>query len=1050
MTKAFSMSKAASGMEDPSAEVPLLPRRADWGTLLSLHAQARPDHPAVVAADLSLSYAELDLRTAELARRLRERAAGAGQVVAVRTADRLSGLVATLSVLRAGATYLALDPAAPAERHRFMLEDSGAALLLSGPDVNLDEDPLPIPTMRIADDAPDRRPETGDADVPAEPGHIAYVVYTSGTTGRPKGVSVPFDALADHLAGVSARFGLRADDRVLQFAPPHVDVAIEQTLAPLTCGATVVLALDRSPSIGALLDLLHRERVTVANLPAGYWNELAVGLDRLPLPEGHSLRLMISGSERMSSQAAREWLRHAPDVRLLNAYGPTECVITATVHEVTEADVETDGSTDGSEVPIGTACGGRVLHVLDPTLTPCPPGVAGELYVGGRPLAREYSGRPGATAQRFVPDPYGAAPGARMYRTGDLVRLRADGLLEFLGRADDQVKIRGYRVEPAETERVLEQHPAVRRCAVVGQRDENGRTRLVGYAVAETEADKLTAFLADRLPDYLLPTHLVLMDRLPLTASGKLDRAALPPVSRRHETAPPSTETELLLSGLWQEVLGIDRVGRHDDFFALGGDSLAALRITARLLGHFGKDLSPQAVFDTPVLSDLAARLDADRDGGRKRKPDPSPQAPVVTAQPDDGVERPLSLGQHALWLSEQWNPGAPLYNVPWVFRLRGAVDVPLLERALNALVARHEALRTVFPARLGEPSQTVLPAAPVRLEVGESLQEALAQEARRPFDLERGPLFRARLLREDDENRALLIVLHHIVWDEWSLRIFETELAELYAAASAGREPRLADLPLRPSDHAIRQRELVRGDAMADGLDYWRRRLEGAPRELALPVDRSPEARTPSGAAVRFELGGDLAARVRALAKAEGATPFMVLLAAFYLTLRDRTGQDDLVVVTPVADRDRAEWEGLIGYFVNLVPLRLKVRPEWSFRELLRRVRDDVLADLGHQDVPFQLLLERLLRDHSGHRPAFTQVAFEMHRHDSRPVRLGEATGTRELVPTGTSKFDLTWQITDDGERVFGVVEYSTDLFDAATVERLADDWQRVLRTSV
>ncbi|WP_184724863.1 non-ribosomal peptide synthetase [Streptosporangium saharense] len=988
-------------------------RKAEWESLLAVRAKEHPDRPAVVGPRLTLSYEALDRRTAVLAGSLRGHRVGPGQVVAVRAQDPVNGLVALLAVLRVGATHLALDPTAPEDRDRFILRDSATRLVLS------DE---------TDDDTWNLQPEGTEH----EGAHAAYLVYTSGTTGRPKGVSVSYGALGEHLAGITERFGLREDDRVLRFAPPYVDVAVEQALAPLTVGATVVFGAERAPAIGDLLDLLRRERVTVANLPAGYWNELALGLDRTRLPEGHSLRLMISGSERMSPRAARAWLRHAPGVRLLNAYGPTECVVTATVHEVTE--VVTD------EIPIGTACGDRTLHVLDPESVPCPPGVAGELHIGGSPLALGYPGRPGLTAQRFVPDPYGA-PGARMYRTGDLVRLDADGNLVFLGRTDDQVKIRGHRVEPAETQRVLEGHPAVRRCAVIGQHDEDGRTRLVGYVVTETpNTGELTAFLAERLPAYLLPAHLVPLDRLPLTEGGKLDRDALPPIPRgpAHSAGePPRTETERLLADLWREVLGVETIGRGDDFFALGGDSLAALRITARLFGHFGKGLSPQAVFDTPVLSDLATRLDAERA--------PQQPSPERTPYEENEKDRPLSLGQHALWLAEQWNPGAPLYNVPWLFRLRGPVDVPALEHSLTALVERHEALRTVFPATLGEPEQVVLSPFPVLLGVEDHSEEVVAREARRPFDLEHGPLFRTLLLRDGEDGWALLVVLHHIVWDEWSLGVFETELAELYAAHLADRSPQLADLPTRPRDHAVRQRRL----ALDEGLAYWERRLDGAPRELALPADRAAGERTPSGAAVRFDLGADLAERVRDLARAEGATPFMVLLAAFCLMLRGRTGQEDLVVATPVADREHDE-EGLIGYFVNLVPLRVRARTDVGFRELLGRVREDVLADLGHQDVPFQLLLDRVARDHSGERAAFAQVAFEMHRHNARPVRLGEADGTRELVPTGTSKFDLTWQITDDGERIFGVVEYSTDLFDAATVEGLTTGWRDALREAV
>ncbi|MFI9561751.1 amino acid adenylation domain-containing protein, partial [Nonomuraea endophytica] len=992
------MAEAYSAFRVTAAE-----ERSDLGNILRLHAWADPLRPAIISAEETLSYGELERRTAALAWRLRAHPAGPEQVVAVHAEDRLTGLIAMVSVLRAGAVYLALEPGAPAVRHGLVLEDSGAVLVLG------DERFGELPTMRITGAGDDH----GTLSAPGS-AHTAYLVYTSGTTGRPKPVAVPYGALNEHLSGLRAAFGLGPDDRVLHFAPPHVDVAIEQALAPLSAGATLVLAPVVSgasfPSIPDLVDLLHRERVTVANLPAGYLSELAATLPRHPLPAGHSLRLMISGSDRLPPEAARAWLRHAPGVRLVNAYGPTESVITAATHEVTEAP---------GDIPIGAACGDRVLHVLDSALSPCPAGEQGELYISG-PLAHGYLGRPVLTARHFVPDPHGP-PGARLYRTGDLVRRGEGGLMEFVGRIDDQLKIRGFRVEPAETRKVLETHPDVRQCAVLGRRNGAGDTHLIGYVVTEADTGELMRFLAERLPPPLVPAQLIRMDRLPLTADGTLDRDALPRAEQNpSRPEPPRTATEELLAGLWLETLGRDRVGRQDNFFALGGDSLTALRITARLLQHFGKDLTPQAVFETPVLADLAARLDAGQNA-QPRKATPH----------KGGAEGLLTLGQQALWLSEQWNPEAAIYNVPWLFRLSGPVDPALLRRALNRLIERHEALRTVFPSRLGEPRQVVLASVSVPVEEGDHLDETIRDDVRRPFDLEHGPLIRARLLRAADGGQALLIVVHHIVWDEWSLGLFETELGELYQALAEDREPRLAALTARPIDYAAGKREADH----EQGLAYWRDRLADLPAAAG-------EDRSPAGAVVRFELPPQLVARLRALARDAEATPFMVLLAAFAQMMRRRTGQDDLLVATPTAERDQAEREGLIGYFVNLVPLRIKVSTD--FRELLSRVREDVLADLTHRDVPFPLIAEHVLRS-SG-----VPLAFEMHRHNPRPFRLGEAEGSRELLPTGATKFDMIWQITDDGERLFGVVEFSTDLYDPAEVETMVADWESGLTGAV
>ncbi|UOZ05562.1 non-ribosomal peptide synthetase [Amycolatopsis sp. WQ 127309] len=992
-------------------------------TLLS----KQPSHStAVVAGDRILTYGELDDRCELLARELDRRHVDAGEAIVVSCDERENALITLITCLKKGLNHVPLDPMAPAGVNAEICRDIGARLIVRDDEhgaLKLDELPEPAPP-------PHNSPGTGD---------IAYTVHTSGTTGTPKGVRISRTALAAHLSSIRERFGVVPGDRVLWFAAPHVDVSIEQALLPLSVGAAVVLRDATPPGFADLAAQLARHQVTVANLPAGYWNAFALALRPGDVAACSGLRVMISGSERMSPRSVRVWQEKLPHVPLLNAYGPTECTITTTTYRVPDAFPE-----DATEVPIGSACGERSLHVVDEHLRRVPDGEPGELCVGGPLLADGYHGAPEATGTAFVPDPFSGTGHARMYRTGDLVRRSPAGDLVFLGRIDDQLKIRGFRVEPARTAHVLERHPAVRSCAVLGRATPGGGVALVAHVVApECDAAELLAYAQKKLPPPQVP-RIHLLDALPLTADGKLDRSALPPLVHEPSPATPGelTATEAQLAAVWREVLDVEHVGPGDNFFTLGGDSLGALTTIARLTEKYGADVPAQAVFSAATLADLAAELD---------QVSPPAAGPVPEARTPDRKHL-LSSGQESLWFLDRWAPDSPVYNVPWCFHLRGPVDPAVLEESLNAVVRRHAPLRTVFPDSWGEPRRSELPELRVALDQhdlreapGDAAAGIIRSAARAPFDLARGPLVRTALLRRGDEESDLLVVVHHIVWDELSLAVFEAELAEFYAAGTGGRTPEPPPLSRRYQDFIELRADKAETAAFHDDVAYWRRRLTGpAPAPDLGPDLRHPADQSYRGDTVAFVVDAGTTRRVRALARAEGVTTFLVLATACAVVLGERARREDLVIGTPVTGRP-AGFDGLIGYFVNLIALRFDLSGNPGFRTLLQRVRATVLPDFGHQDVPFDVV-ERAVQNHEGNREPLVRIAFEMHTHEHRDIRLGPVTGTRELVPTGTAKFDLGWQVTDHGDELDGVVEFSSDLFDRDAARAVVDDWTSLL----
>jgi amino acid adenylation domain-containing protein/non-ribosomal peptide synthase protein (TIGR01720 family) len=938
-----------------------------------------PDATAVVCGTTSLTFAELDERSNRLAHRLAGQGAGPETVVALRLPRSADVIVAILGVLKAGAAYLPIDPGLPADRIEFLLADARPVLVL--------------------DELGDLSAYPGtDPGVDTRPGHAAYVIYTSGSTGTPKGVVVDHANLAalhhDHRLDLTDP--LPVPQRFALTAAFSFDTAIEGLLFLAAGHELHVIDEDMRLDPPALLDHFRRAGITATDLTPTYATQLmAAGL------ADTGLGLVLIGGE-----AATDTLWHAlaeSDMTAINYYGPTETTVDATVAEVA-----------GERPLIGRPLRTVRAYVLDGELRPVPIGVPGELYLAGPQVARGYLNRPGLSASRFMADPFGL-PGTRMYRTGDRVRWtvkregEVGGVLDYLGRTDDQVKIRGFRVEPGEVAAALRRLPGVRDAAVVAL---DGR--LVAYVVGD--ADDPRAALASTLPDYLVPAAFVTLDELPMTSSGKVDRRALPaPDITSDDFVAPRTETERVVAAAWADVLGVERVGARDNFFALGGDSILSIRVVARLRAAFGAHVSPRALFEHPTVAALAAAIPGDA----------ADVIPAVTGP------APMSFAQQRLWFLDQFEEHGTEYVTPTTLRLTGDLDVPALTDAITGLIARHESLRTTFDVVDDTGVQIVHDPVPANLVLVDltgdpaRLDDVLAAECARPFDLRRGPLLRTTLIRLGATEHVLVLALHHIVTDGWSTAVLTEDLAALYQ----GREP--APLPLRYRDFAAWQRERTSGS-----LDHWRETLAGV-EPLEMPTDwPRPAVRTTNGAVHRFSLP---ATDLVELGRGRDSTLFMTLLAACQVLLSRYSGQRDIAVGTVTAGRDRAELERLVGFFVNTLVLRTSVVDSESFAELLGRVRGTVLAAFAHQDVPFERVVDALApaRDPSRN-PLFDVMVLLQNTPDEVPDLPGLTVSEVE-APVVTSTHDLTFEFQQSGDELLAGIEYNPDLFDATTIARLA-----------
>jgi amino acid adenylation domain-containing protein len=1015
--------------------------------LFEEQARATPAAAAVVLGGETLAYAELNARANRLAHHLRGLGVGAETRVGLCMERGMEMMVSILAILKAGGAYVPLDLSYPAERLAWMLADAGVAVLLTDGSSPCAHAAADARIVRLgAERAEIDACPADDVAGSAAPNGLAYVMYTSGSTGTPRGVAVEHRNVVRLVRGAGyADFG--ADEVILQAAPVSFDASTLEIWGALLNGGRVVLMPGRTPSVEELGRTIVGHGVTTLWLTAGLFQVMVE--ERLDDLRG--VRQLLAGGDVLPVEAVRRVRDRFPSLRLINGYGPTENTTFTCCHTVGE-------TWSGGPVPIGGPISNTRVYVLDAAMRPVPIGVPGELYTGGDGVSRGYLGRPALTAEKFVPDPFSAARGARMYRTGDRVRWLADGTVEYLGRLDRQVKIRGFRIEPGEVASVLHRHPAVTDCAVIVREDAPGEKRLVAYVVGDADAEALREHLRRSLPEYMVPAAFVALDALPLTPNGKVDRRALPaPELASDEDAyvAPRTPVEQTLAAIWAEVLRVERVGAADDFFGLGGHSLMAMRIVSRIREVLGVELPVRDLFEGPTVARLAERVEAL--GGAATQ--------AAAAQPVRAAREtalPLSFAQERLWFLDRMQPDSAFYNIPAALRLSGALDADALGRALGEIVRRHEALRTTFPEADGRPVQVVHPFAGFRMPVeelsapGPEAREAhvrhrAAEDAARPFDLAAGPLFRATLLRLADDDHVLLLCMHHVVSDGWSMGVFFRELSALYQAFRDGRPSPLPEPRTQYADYAVRQRtagEVARLDAQ---LAYWKAQLAGAPALLELPADHPrPGVQTFRGTHEPVYFSPALTERLEALGRGEGATLYMVLLAAFQVLLARHAGRDDVVVGSPVAGRTRPEVEELIGFFVNTLVLRTDLSGDPSFRDVLRRVRAVTLGAYEHQEVPFERLVEELHPERSLSHSPLVQVSFTLRNTGDAEGALGDVQARRVAAELDVTKFDLTLGLAPDGRGLRGGMEYSTDLFERGTIRRMLEQLERVLEQAV
>ncbi|MFD8221340.1 amino acid adenylation domain-containing protein [Streptomyces sp. NPDC059697] len=1016
----------------------------DFGDEICLHdlvldqAARTPDATALRHGTTALTYAELEERTVRLADRLRGAGVGRGDRVAVfldRGPELVTGL---LAVLRTGAAYVPLDPSYPHARLAAIVADSGASVVLTAQALRT-KLPGAEATVLLVDATADDGVVAQSADgAPAPtPGDAAYVLFTSGSTGRPKGVAIAHRNAVNMVRWALEEFRREDLSGVLGATSVCFDLSVFELFVPLACGGTVILA-DNALS---LLDHPARDLVTLVNTVPSAVEELLHN-DGLP----RTVRVVNLAGEALAPQlVARIRAAGPPDREVYNLYGPSETTTYSTFVRLVE----------GDGVSVGGPVANTQVFVLDGGLTPVPVGVCGELFIGGAGVAWGYWGRPSLTAERFVPDVFGGG-GGRLYRTGDVVRWRSDGRLEFVGRADHQVKVRGFRIELGEVEAVVRRHTQVRACVVTVAGSGAG-ARLVAYVVPNQQEDNDEGFIAPvrqwcrgRLPEYMVPSGWVALSALPLTPNGKVDRAALPDPGGASavvaDFVAPESQTQHHVAQLWQELLGLERVGLRDNFFDLGGHSLLAARTVARLRADREVAIPLGMLFAHPLLGDFADRLDEFTS---------APARPAAIAAPgrrgDEAYESRATNAQERLWFLQQLDPGAGrAYHVHGLCRLDGPVDRVALQRALNDLVRRHHTLRTRFQRVAAELRQIVEPRTGVVLGVADlrglpaeqradAVRAAAREQGRRPFSLDEAPLLRATLFRLGAAEHVLAVTTHHIVSDGWSVQVLVRELIERYEHHVAGGPTEEPEQPrLQYADYAEWARTEARSDRLAEQRDYWTSQLAGLP-DLQMPTDRPrPAVQNFEGATVRFPVPADLVRALQQRCRDEDVTLYMAALAAWTIVLGRHANQEDFGVGTPMANRPLPELESLIGFFANTVVVRADLTAGPSVRELLRRMRAVCLDAYAYSEVPFESLVEALHPHRTPDRNPIFQVMFGLHQADLGPIGLGEATLTPLQDDPGGAKFDLSLFLTQDGEQLQAMLEYRTSLFDAATVRRL------------
>jgi amino acid adenylation domain-containing protein len=1017
---------------------------------------------AVVFEDQQLTYCELNARANRLARQLVEWGAGPQTIVALMSDRNIDFLTAMLAVFKAGGAYLPLNPDHPIERMSMVLEQSQVPLLLVGSKWSqmatnaIKSLGSTRPQLLLIEDLAAQEYACENLIGRCQPEDLAYVIYTSGSTGKPKGVMLEHRGMLNHLFAKVKDLGLSASDTVAQTASISFDISIWQFLVPLIVGGRVeIVNTHVATDPTQLLALMERQGITILEIVPSMLRMILSELESVGTikPQLSLLRWLLLTGETLAPELCRQWLNHYPTIPMLNAYGPTECS-----DDVTHYPIHQPPAPEVFNLPIGRPVLNTQLYILDKYLQPVPIGVTGELCVGGVGVGRGYLKNPQLTTLVFVADPFAAKAGSRLYKTGDKARYLKDGNIEFLGRIDDQVKIRGFRIELGEIEAVLVQHACVVEAVVIAREDTPTNRHIVAYIVSKQHitASELRTFLKEKLPNYMLPSAFVMLEKIPLTPNGKVDRRALPaPNIDLSSVVSPRTPTEEMLANLWMEVLSLKQVGIHDNFFELGGHSLLATQVISRLRSLFRVDLPIRRLFEYPTVAELSQAIEAAQQVGLGLLTDAI--APLPRNQ-----DLPLSFAQARLWFLNQLEGDSATYNIAESLCLTGHLNLAALNMALQKIVKRHEALRTNFKIVNGSPVQVIAHDTPISISVIDlqhlpqqecmtHVRQWATQEAQRPFDLSNEPLLRVHLLQLGQQEHVLLVVMHHIISDGWSMGVFVQELSALYQALRANKASNLPVLPIQYADFAHWHRQWLTGEVLQTQLNYWKQQLAGAPPLLELPTDRPrPPVQTFAGSTVEFQLDSRLTQKLKTLSQQSGATLFMTLLAAFAILLSRYSGCEDIVVGSPIAHRNRSEIESVIGLFVNTLVLRTQVQGNPTFGELLQRVRQMALAAYAHQDLPFEKLVEELQPQRClSYAPLF-QVMFVLQNTPTQTLELPGLSITPLQLEDITAKFDLTLAMEERELGLVGSWEYNTDLFDATTIAQMAGHFQTLLESIV
>lgn len=1060
--------------------------------LFQRQARLMPDQAAGIYVDEQgnenlLTYRDLDQASDRLAVYLQQIGVGPETLVGVCLNRSLEVLAALLGILKSGGAYVPLDPKYPTDRLAFMIQDSGIKALLTQEATrpvitealsNAIEN-IPVIDIRLPFDFKSHEPVV--LDLPGE-SQLAYVIYTSGTTGQPKGVMIPHSALANHALEMAKVLELKPGSRIAQLISLSFDAAGEEIYPTLSAGGTVVFPPAEFEMSGKnIITFLDKHHMNILHLPAPLWMAVVDEMDKEGLQMPSGLETLLVGGESPAIDKIKTWSRlSSQPMRFINAYGPSEATITATCFKTTTG---SNASLEFSQAPIGKPLKNVQVFILDQDLNPLPIGVPGDIYIGGAGLSRGYLNRPELTADRFIANPLrdilvdsmetsGLSP--LLYRTGDVGRFLPGGQILFGGRSDNQVKLRGFRIELEEIEAVLRQVAEIEGCVVILREDQPGDKRLAAYLELPDSSSfsQTRSRLKQRLPEYMIPSWFIAMPILPRLPNGKIDRRGLMRLPAPGEAAligadytAPRDAVEEIIAGLWIEVLGVDRPGVFDNFFELGGHSLKATQLLSRLRQTFQIDLPLRNLFESPTISGMAEAVR----NGLSGEVESVHSIQALPRDPTTGLPTqapPLSFSQQRLWFLDQLDPGNLTFNIPAAVKITGPLNLQALEQSLNRLIQRHESLRTVFDTRSGQPVQIILPELVIPLAVETPTEKDLSPEAietwaasqvRIPFDLASGPLIRAALLRIHPEESVLVVTIHHIVADGWSMGILIREIADVYTELTLLGVQETLELPehaeavrlaeLQYADYAAWQRQMLSGDELENQLTYWKDRLGGSPPLLDLPTDRPrPALKTANGDMASFTLPAPLSEAIQALARQEGVTVYMLLLAAYQTLLYRYSGQEDFNVGSAIANRTRPEVQGMIGFFVNTLVLRSDLSGNPGFRELLGRVRETALGAYAHQDLPFEMLVEALQPQRNlSYTPLF-QVGFDLQEVPVKSVETGELTLTPLLAHSGSAEFDLLMSINQSPGMISGSLEYNTDLFEPETIRRLLGHFENLL----